>query len=328
MSRQALRIAKLLCAAILLALVPARPSAAAEIEHTRLDDGAHLIVLIGDIVPGDEEKFRRLSVQYDNAIVALASDGGALVPAIEIGKMIRLKEFPTVVLNNDRCNSACALIWVAGSKRYLAPRGRVGFHASYRDEGGRRVETGLGNALVGRYLTLLNLPEKAVLFATSASPDEVSWLTTGNMAIAGIQFEVFGDEPAAPPPLVRTPVSPPVAAAAPGTTQDSEWRYVSENSSGSHYYVRTKDWIKGRSHHRAARAWVKTDDRSNSGVEWNESKELIEFNCPAGTYRSISTTLYFEDGRTESLGASSPKYVVPESVFEAVFDAVCTDPAP
>jgi hypothetical protein len=190
-----------------------QPALAAKIEHTSLGEGIELITIEGTIASGDEEKFRRLSVQYDNAIVALASDGGALLSALEIGKMIRLKEFPTLVLDGYECTSACALIWIAGSTRFLGPRGRVGFHASYRDEGGRKVETGLGNALVGRYLTLLNLPEKAVLFATAAPPDEVLWLSSANMRDAGIDFEVFGEE-ANPPPIVRTNISPPAASAA------------------------------------------------------------------------------------------------------------------
>ena len=181
------------------------PADAAEIKHLSSDEGIELITIEGVIVSGDEQKFRKLSIQYDKAVVALSSDGGALLSAIEIGKMIRLKEYTTLVLDEYQCTSACALIWIAGSTRFLAPSGRVGFHASYRDEGGRKVETGLGNALVGRYLTLLNLPEKAVLFATAASPYEVLWLSSKNMREAGINFEVFGDE------------SDPVSAAGPPT---------------------------------------------------------------------------------------------------------------
>lgn len=186
----------------LIVAVATQTADAAKIQHESLGDGIELITIEGTIVSGDEQKFRRLSVQYDNAVVALASEGGALLPAIEIGKMIRLKEFPTLVLDDYVCTSACALIWIAGSTRFLAPRGRVGFHAGYRDEGGRKVETGLGNALVGRYLTLLNLPEKAVRFATAASPYAVLWLSPTNMREAGIDFEVFGDrttEPSAMP---------------------------------------------------------------------------------------------------------------------------------
>ncbi len=187
------------------------PAAAAKIDHVSLGDGVELITIEGDIRGGDETIFRRLSVQYDNAVVALASDGGALTPAIEIGKMIRLREFRTLVMDGYQCTSACALIWVAGSTRFLAPGGRVGFHASYRDEGGKKVETGLGNALVGRYLTLLNLPEKAVLFATMAPPDQILWLTSSTMRDAGIEFQTFNTEPS-PPPIVRTNVAPPPVA--------------------------------------------------------------------------------------------------------------------
>ncbi len=38
---------------------------------------------------------------------------------------------------------------------------------------GTADESGLGNALVGAYLTTLGLPESTVIFAASARPDEL-----------------------------------------------------------------------------------------------------------------------------------------------------------
>src|SRR5690606_35120829 len=50
-----------------------------------------------------------------------------------------------------------------------------------------------GNALVGRYFTLLNLPMKAIVFATAASPHELNWLDHSNYVDAGIDVQFVDD---------------------------------------------------------------------------------------------------------------------------------------
>jgi hypothetical protein len=191
-----------------MAMLSGAPAGAAEVTHTRLES-RELIRIEGEIEYGDQEKFRKLSIIYDDAIVALDSVGGSLVAAIEIGKMVHLKGYPTLVAADAICTSGCALIWVAGSERFLSTKGRLGFHASYLDVGGRLQETGVGNALVGRFLTQLNLPERAIVFATTASPTEIKWLTETNMSNAGIDFTTLDTAPSkvAPtsPPMARTP---------------------------------------------------------------------------------------------------------------------------
>ncbi len=205
---------------------------AAKIGHRTLSNGVDVILIMGAIERGDDEVFRALSIQHKEAIVVLESDGGALAAAIEIGKIVRLAGYSTLVMEDDVCASSCALIWLAGSPRALSSKGRVGFHASYRDKDGKMEETGVGNALVGHYLTLLNLPQRAIIFATMASPDKISWLSSENRADAGIEFEDFeagerneasrrkadatrnrgADEDQKAPPVVITNTLPPAAA--------------------------------------------------------------------------------------------------------------------
>lgn len=185
-----------LCKILALALASFIPSicGAADISHEVDDDGA-VIFIFGDIVAGDEKKFRELSIRFPDAMVGLHSKGGAIVPAMEIGRQIRLRGYSTVVTGNSECTSACALIWLAGSPRYLEPDSSLGFHASYKDEGGKLVETGVGNALVGHYLSQMNLSDRAVIFATSASPYQIRWLNEGNKVSSGIEFSMVRDQP-------------------------------------------------------------------------------------------------------------------------------------
>ncbi|MDR6831710.1 MULTISPECIES: hypothetical protein [unclassified Sphingopyxis] len=199
-----------------LAALTSSSAIAAEFYHEVDSDGSALILIFGEIQTGDDSKFRELSVRFPEALVGLDSPGGAIVPALEIGRQIRLRGYSTAVTSSSKCTSACALIWLAGTPRFLDPGGSIGFHASYKDQGGQLVETGVGNALVGHYLSQLSLSERAVVFATSASPYEVRWLNNSNRLSSGIEFSVADAQPVrAPRDLGKTTRVAPVAKAAP-----------------------------------------------------------------------------------------------------------------
>ena len=201
-------------------------ASAADIKADKTEAGTVIIWVSGEIKNGDDAKFRRLSIEHKDAIVVLDSDGGQLMPALEIGKIIRLAGYTTMVGDDFVCTSSCALIWLAGSPRFLETEGKVGFHASYRDINGKFEETGVGNAVIGHYLSLLNLPQRAVVFATTASPTEIIWLTAQNAKRSGIDFQTMGNDSsslaeagpssapkvAAPkaPPVIRTVTPPPL----------------------------------------------------------------------------------------------------------------------
>ena len=86
-----------------------------------------VISIEGEIAFGDERDFVNQALGLDSAIVVLASPGGNTFAAIEIGKAIRLKNFVTLVDNNEQCASACALIWLAGVVRFMGPEAQLGF---------------------------------------------------------------------------------------------------------------------------------------------------------------------------------------------------------
>jgi hypothetical protein len=219
-------------AAASLAFLGCGPAIAADISAIKLDKQETALVVTGDIQPGDGAKFRAEASKYVGGYVLLESDGGSLADAIDIGETIRLKGYATAVINNSACNSACALIWLAGTPRALSRSGRIGFHAAYSDESGSAQESGVANAMVGRYLTLLNLPEKAVVFATKSPPSQLSWLTSSNYSSTGIDVTVIDDidlnnestsatAQDSPPPLIRTVTAPPSPSA---KAETSIWR--------------------------------------------------------------------------------------------------------
>jgi hypothetical protein len=134
------------------------------------------ILIKGEINPDDDKIFRNIAFSMEKAIVLLDSPGGALKPALEIGKAIRLKNFGTAVPETS-CTSSCAIIWLAGTPRFLSKKAKIGFHSAYvENKDGKKQPATVGNALVGSYLNSLGLNEKIVTFVTISGPEEVKWL--------------------------------------------------------------------------------------------------------------------------------------------------------
>ena len=170
--------------------IPTLHADAAEITVTQSHDGRNFLKISGQIGSEDGKRFRKVAMSLDRATVFLASPGGSINAAIEIGKFVRQQRMTTVVARRDYCVSACGLIWLAGERRLLTAKARVGFHTTYVYRNGIRLASAMGNAVVGRYIAFLDLPAQAFAFATSAGPDEVKWLDGTNRRSSGIDLEL------------------------------------------------------------------------------------------------------------------------------------------
>ncbi len=71
-----------------------------------------LVTINGPIELGDKDQFLRKIGPLTRAIVAFNSDGGNLLAGIQIGEIIRLKNFASLVPDGMRCASSCALVRV------------------------------------------------------------------------------------------------------------------------------------------------------------------------------------------------------------------------
>src|SRR4051794_39838734 len=131
---------------------------AATIEIKSGPSNVTFIRVSGTLKSGDEKTFSDKIIEASsNGTVFLEGPGGDVLAATEIGTRIRLRGFQTVVSPDERCASACALVWLGGRNRSMAPTARVGFHAVYRSDDDKKRESGAGNALVGAYLRDLGL---------------------------------------------------------------------------------------------------------------------------------------------------------------------------
>jgi PAN domain len=137
------------------------------------DNEMKSIVISGDIVRGDANEFLSLSLDAKAAIVFLASNGGDAAEGLLIGKALHRLGYATAVIANYPCLSACALIWVSGTTRFLAKDAVVGFHAVYTTDG----VSSDGNAIYGAFYGQLGLSDRAIRYLTSAPPSDFNRVT-------------------------------------------------------------------------------------------------------------------------------------------------------
>jgi hypothetical protein len=158
---------------------------------TKLKSNDGLIVrMTGPLVEGDYERFIDTVGTDQIARLSLSSDGGSVITALHIGGYVRDHHLATQVSGQDRCASACAVIWVAGSPRYVGQSAQVGFHAAYDSANNNQV-TSVGNALIGAYLARMGLGNKAVTYVTSAPPNEMQWLSLADARAVGIDVKLL-----------------------------------------------------------------------------------------------------------------------------------------
>lgn len=151
------------------------------------------VFVVGELLENDANTFRSEVGALSKAVVIFQSDGGSVVAGIQIGEIIRLKNFATLVPTQVRCASACALAWLGGARRFMGTDAQIGFHAAYHIESGRMLETGVGNALIGAYLNRIGLPYSAVVYITQAAPQSMTWLNRSEAIAYGIEVSVLDD---------------------------------------------------------------------------------------------------------------------------------------
>ena len=159
----------------------ATPSHAAKIWAEKADNGKGFVIhLQGVIVKSDANNFTKVvkenKIGPKEAIVYLDSGGGDTGSSIPIGKMIKRMGWNTYVEENRTCMSACAMIWVPGTKRYMTPNSRIGFHStSFWTNLKKRNDA--GNETVMAYYRELGIPPYIGRVFLAADPTRYIMLT-------------------------------------------------------------------------------------------------------------------------------------------------------
>jgi hypothetical protein len=171
----------------IMAVVVSGSAQAANITYTKVTRG-YDITIDGKLEANDGKNFEDIAnhVGRNPGLVILNSPGGSVMSALAIGKSIRSRGWDTQV-KDEECLSSCALIWIAGVKRWASEKSLIGFHAVYNGDTGE--ESGRGNALVGAFLKEIGLSDEAIGMLTLAPPDMVIYLTAEGASKYSIPYE-------------------------------------------------------------------------------------------------------------------------------------------
>src|SRR6202050_3672021 len=148
------------------------------------------IILNGELVPEDLDRFVAVSANARTAIVRFNSLGGHLQTGLLIGLIIRQRGYTTAVGPGSLCYSSCALAWLAGRTRLNDVSSKVGFHAAADANHNYSPE---GTEMMRAYARSLGLSTLAAKFLTDATPDDMRFLTADSAKELGVNVIWVGN---------------------------------------------------------------------------------------------------------------------------------------
>ena len=173
------------------------------------------IFITGDINYSDFYNFEAATKPvYQPMTVHLDSRGGSILDGIGIGRVIRREGW--VTYSEKYCNSACALIWMSGVKRFKAEGALIGFHRA-RISVEDKSPSAFGDRAEADYLKGMGYNQQVIDFALKAPPSGMNYLTVAGARKIGLAMTV-GEPP--PIRIAHVPAQPtPSALASPPATR-------------------------------------------------------------------------------------------------------------
>lgn len=164
---------------------------------------------------------------------------------LTIAAEIRSMGYTTIVLSDQECYSACALIWVAGVKRMMGETASIGIHAAWRNEAmhdGSTIatESGVANADIGSFLTNVGLSREAIRYFTTAGPQDVLPITPEIAQRLDIDTAVITDDGVVPASERPTPTLLVIQTA----------NYLALGANCAEFYGLDKDWLRQKGEER------------------------------------------------------------------------------
>lgn len=161
-----------------------------------------IIIMTGEVTEGDAQRFADIvaTLAGAHATLNVSGPGGLVNEALDIGAQVQEHRFATMVSSQTECYSACALIWLAGPRRYLSADSVIGVHAAFRtSEDETQEESGAANASIGAFLNTIGLPLDAIIYITTAPPNTTLPITPMIARSLGIEvYEQGGMETVTP----------------------------------------------------------------------------------------------------------------------------------
>lgn len=140
-----------------------------------------------------DQMMRREGDQNDWWSIHIDSPGGSVNAAIEIGRLLRSKDAPIAVGDDQVCVSACVLILAGATHRFIY--GRVGIHRPYfetpkSDVSVEEVQKAYSSMTeeFRSYLREMNVSDRLADDMMVVSPEEVRFLSSKELISYGLGF--------------------------------------------------------------------------------------------------------------------------------------------
>jgi hypothetical protein len=185
--------------ALCLLLSIALPVTCSALEIRRVQTCSGVVLrLRGDIREGDFSQLRA-HFRGKKAIVGfdLSSEGGILEEGLRIAHFARRKKL--IVYVDDECNSVCADIFFAASKRYFGADSKIGVHSVSNDRDIEDVGSKLLTIKLARLWAEQGVPNSAIGKMVTTRPETITYLDRADLsALDATAGNPFGDKAETP----------------------------------------------------------------------------------------------------------------------------------
>lgn len=163
---------------------------AADLTSYTSKEGKDIIVLRGEMAPGDSERLRALILAANQggrmvSGIRLTSNGGNLVEGVKLAELIRTATIATVVPNGSQCASACFVAFAAGQEKFVSYQAKVGVHGA-ADQNGK--EAGDATVAMAKIVKELGVPPSIIGRMVVTPPSEVVWLSPNELQSMGVKM--------------------------------------------------------------------------------------------------------------------------------------------
>jgi hypothetical protein len=182
------------CTAFLLGLplLAALPSCslAAEIKRLPARGNRVLVLITGEITPGDADTFSAAVKEANGAgklvaNVRLNSEGGNLLEGVKLADAVRFGKISTNIGRNATCASACFLVFAAGSSKFADYTAQIGVHGASDQAGNETTQSDAATVSMARIAKELGVPSSIIGRMVVTPPTEMVWLSPQELQSMG-----------------------------------------------------------------------------------------------------------------------------------------------
>jgi hypothetical protein len=170
-------------------------ASAAELTTTLSKENRTIVVLNGELAPGDASRFKDILKASSAAgkpvsAVRLNSQGGRLLEGVRLAALIQGAKVATVIGSGAKCIGACFLPFIAGSQKYVSTTASVGVpgaaeKSEHQPKGNTPALVHTQMPAIVQVVQRLGLLDAIVTKMLTTPEDDVFWLTPDDLRAMG-----------------------------------------------------------------------------------------------------------------------------------------------